>query len=154
MIAVDDVMAGDVIEVRVVCKANEDSTMTIGAAILDHDVFWKGYEILNASTLELTTFESTYVKGMIQCDRDGLLYASIPQNGNWQVKVDGKPADIQLVGDCMVGVMLTEGKHLVEYTYRNAAFALGWKISLLCAAIFGVLAYRARHQKKQGKFQR
>ena len=154
MIAVDDVMAGDVIEVRVVCKANEDSTMTIGAAILDHDVFWKGYEILNASTLELTTFESTYVKGMIQCDRDGLLYASIPQNGNWQVKVDGKPADIQLVGDCMVGVMLTEGKHLVEYSYHNSAFALGWKISLLCAAIFGVLAYRARHQKKQGKFQR
>ena len=154
MIAVDDVLAGDVIEVRVVCKADEDSTMTIGAAILNHDVFWKGYEVLNASTLELTTFESTYVKGMIQCDRDGLLYASIPQNGNWQVKVDGKPAEIQLVGECMVGVMLTEGQHLVEYSYHNAAFALGWKISLASAVIFGVLAYRARHQKKQGKFQR
>ena len=154
MIAVDDVMAGDVIEVRVVCKADEDSTMTIGAAILNHDVFWKGYEILKASTLELTAFESTYVKGMIQCDRDGLLYASIPQNGNWKVKVDGKPAEIQLVGDCMVGVMLTEGQHLVEYIYRNAAFSLGWKISLACAAIFCVLAYRSMPSKKRGKFQR
>ena len=36
MIAVDDVTAGDVIDVRVVCKADEDSTMTIVAAILDH----------------------------------------------------------------------------------------------------------------------
>ena len=105
--------------------------MTIGAAILNHDVFWQGYEILNRGILELTTFESTYVKGMIRCDRDGLLYASVPQNGNWEVKVDGKPARIRLVGDCMVGVELSEGQHLVEYTYRNSAFALGWKISLL-----------------------
>ena len=154
MIAVDDVLAGDVIEVRVVCKADEDSTMTIGAAILDNDAFWKGYEVLNASTLELTTFESTYVKGMILCDRDGLLYASIPQNGNWQVKVDGKPAEIQLVGECMVGVMLTEGQHLVEYSYHNAAFVLGWKISLVCAVIFGVLAYKTAPLKKRGKFQK
>ena len=158
MIAVDDVFAGDVIDVRVVCKADENSTMTVGAAILDHDLFWQGYEILNASTLELTTFKSSYVKGMIQCDRDGLLYASIPQNGNWSVKVDGKPAEIQLVGDCMVAVMLSEGQHLVEYTYRNSALALGWKISLLCAAVFGLLVYKTGMKKpspqKRGKYER
>ena len=106
--------------------------MTIGAAIVNHDVFWEGYEILQNATLNLTTFRSSYVKGMIQCDRDGLLYASIPQNGNWEVKVDGKPAEIHLVGDCMVAVEITEGQHLVKYTYHNAAFALAWKISLAC----------------------
>ena len=157
MIAVDDVAAGDVIDVRVVCKADENSTMTIGAAILDHDLFWQGYEILNGSKLELTTFKSSYVKGMITCDREGLLYASIPQNGNWEVKVDGVPAQIQVVGDCMVGVMLTEGQYLVEYTYRNPAFALGWKISLLCAAVFGLLVYSTKKTtpiRKRGKFER
>ncbi len=154
MIAVDDVRAGDVIKVRIVTKADEDSTMTVGAAIVDHDVFWQGYEILKASTLELTTFESTYVKGMVHCNRDGLLYASIPQNGNWEVKVDGKPAEIQLVGDCMVGVLLTEGQHLVEYSYRNQAFALGWKISLLCAVIFAVLVSKQPKPQKRGKYQR
>ena len=157
MIAVDNVKTGDVIDVRVVCKADEDSTMTIGAAILDHEVFWQGYEILKASTLELTTFESSYIKGMIDCNRNGMLYASIPQNGNWEVKVDGKPAEIQLVGDCMVSVPLTEGKHLVEYTYRNPAFSLGWKISLLCGAVFGVLVYRREKTaliRKRGKYER
>ena len=39
----------------------------------------------------------------------------------------------------MVGVPLTEGKHLVEYTYRNKAFDLGWKISLACAAVLGIV---------------
>ena len=157
MIAVADVQIGDVIDVRIVCKADEDSTMTVGGAILDHDAFWKGYEILNASTLELTAFESSYVKGMIHCDRQGLLYASIPQNGNWEVKVDGRPAEIHLIGDCMIGVLLPEGQHLVEYTYRNTAFALGWKISLFCAAVFGLLAYRSVKKepvRKRGKFER
>ena len=157
MIAVDDVSAGDLLEVRVVCKADEDSTMTIGAAILDHDVFWRGYEILKASTLELTAFENSYLKGMIQCDRDGLLYASIPQNGNWEVKVDGKPAEIRLVGECMVAVSLTEGKHVVEYTYRNAAFSLGWKVSILCAAVFGLMVYGTGKQtalRKRGRYER
>ena len=128
--------------------------MTIGAAILDHDVFWQGYERLKTSTLELTTFESSYVKGLIDCDRDGLLYASIPQNGNWEVKVDGQKAEIHLVGDCMVGVSLTKGQHVVEYTYRNEAFALGWKISLLCMAIFGFTIYKHPGTDKRGKYER
>ena len=157
MIAVDDVQAGDMLEVRVVCKADENSTMTVEAAVVDMDVFRKGYEILNASTLQLTAFESSYVKGLVDCNRDGLLYASIPQNGNWTVTVDGETADIQLVGDCMIGVPLTRGQHVVEYTYRSKAFSLGWKVSLLCAAAFGTLAYRQCQRtpkKKQGKFER
>ena len=157
MIAVDDVKAGDMLEVRVVCKADESSTMTVEAAVLDPDVFWKGYEILNASTLQLTAFESSYVKGIIDCDRDGLLYASIPQNGNWKVTVDGEPVETELVGDCMVAIRLTQGKHLVEYRYRNGAFALGWKISLLCAAVFGLLVFKNRPALpavRKGKFER
>ena len=110
--------------------------MTVDAAILDVDRFWEGYNILNASTLELTSFENTRVEGIIRCDRDGLLYASIPQNGNWSVTVDGEPAEIKLVGDCMIGVELTEGEHTVVYSYENRAFSLGWKVTLVSAAIF------------------
>jgi len=158
MIAVDDVAAGDVIDVRIVCKADENSTMTVGAAILDHDLFWQGYEVLNASTLELTAFESSRVEGKITCNRDGLLYASIPQNGNWVVSVDGRPAEIHLIGDCMIGIMLTEGDHRVVYEYRNGAFSLGWKISLVCGAVFLVLACRQMpktpNSKKRGRYER
>ena len=71
--------------------------------------------------------------------------------------MDGKPAEIQLTGDCMVSVPLTEGKHLVEYTYRNPAFSLGWKISLLCVAVFSVLVYSREKTaliRKRGKYER
>ena len=95
--------------------------------------------MLKASTLELTSFRNTRVEGVIDCDRDGLLYASIPQNGSWHVLVDGEEAEIKLVGDCMIGVELTEGRHTITYIYRNEAFSLGWKVSLGCLAVFLVL---------------
>lgn len=158
MMAVGDVKAGDVIDIRVVCDSGETSTMDVKAAILDCDLFWEGYAILNASTWQLTEFESTYVAGTVSCDRDGLLYTSIPQNGNWKVTVDGKETDTVLVGNCMAAVMLTEGDHTVTFTYDNPAFSLGWKISLLCAAILALLIWNSRGRplprKQTGKFER
>ncbi len=156
MLAVGDVLVGDVVEVRATCKtANESGTLTINAAVLSAEKFQECYDILAASPLELSAFSNTYVSGTIDCDRDGLLYTSIPQNGNWFVKVDGKEAEAVTVGGAMTGVMLSAGKHEVEFIYRNAAFALGWKISLLCAVVFGLLVYRmARPKNRKGKFQK
>ncbi len=149
MMAVGDVQPGDVIDIRMVCDKDEKSTMELSAAILDPELFRQGYEILNASTLELETFKTTYLEGTISCDRDGLLYTSIPQNGNWSVTVDGEPAEIKLVGDCMVAMELTEGQHTVAYTYRNRAFSLGWKISLVSSLV--LLALVQVHYKPDWK---
>lgn len=163
MLAVGDVKTGDVIDIRIVCGAGEESTMTLSAAILNYDRFRQGYDVLKASTLALTEFENTYVEGTITCDRDGLLYTSIPQNGNWSAAVDGQPAEIRLVGNCMIAVALTEGEHVVAFTYRNPAFSLGWKISLGCGAVLLALiqaVYRPDWkrlfggQARQGKYQK
>ncbi len=157
MIAVKDVATGDVIDVRIVCDPNESSTMTLSAAILNHDRFWQGYDILNSATWQLTEFENTRIRGIIDCDRDGLLYTSIPQNGNWTATVDGRPAEIQLVGSCMAAIELPQGSHSVVFTYRNAAFSLGWKITLACIALFLLLirlVYKPNWKPRQGKYQR
>jgi uncharacterized membrane protein YfhO len=149
---------GDVVTVRLTCKANEKGTMTLTAAVLNNDLFRRGHDILRASTLELTDFSNTRVTGTINCDRDGLLYASIPQNGNWSVLVDGEETEIQLVGDCMLGVSLIRGQHTVEYVYRNPAFSAGWKITLGCAAVFLVLylvVYKPQMPKHtKGRFEK
>ena len=164
MIAVGDVQTGDRIDIKIMCDSGEKSTMHVTAAILNHDLFWQGYSILNESTLELTTFENTLVEGYVLCERSGLLYASIPQNGNWRAEVDGKPAEIRLVGDCMIAVEVTEGTHVVTFVYENSAYELGWKITLICAVIFAALiqaVYRPdwkrllkRTEPKRGKFEK
>ena len=159
MIAVGDLKAGDILDIRMVCKENESSNMTVTAAVLNEDLFRDGYEVLNASRLELIAFENTFVEGIINCDRDGLLYTSVPQNGNWSAKVDGQSAEITLVGDCMIAIPLTQGSHTVSLSYHNAAFSWGWKISLACGVIFFLLVRRATPapvpaKRKSGKYQK
>ena len=156
MLAVGDVSVGDVVELKMTCKAEgESSTMTISAAVLNEARFAACYDVLNASTLKLTGFSNTVVEGTITCDRDGLLYTSIPQNGNWFAEVDGEAVETVTVGEAMTAVMLTEGTHEVRFYYHNAAFALGWKISLACTAILAALIWRSYGmEEKTGKFQK
>ena len=152
MLAVGDVTPTDSVEVRVLCDAGESGTMTVTASQLDNDLFFRGYDILNASTLKITSFRQTRVEGTIDCDRDGLFYTSVPQNGNWHLYVDGEEAEITLVGDCMISTHMTQGTHTVTLRYQNKAFSIGWKISLLCAALFGVctyLAYKPEWEKRK-----
>ena len=75
----------------------------------------------------------------IDCNRDGLLYTSIPQNGDWTAYVDGEPAEIALVGDCMVGLHLTEGSHTVEFRYVSPSFRWGGLITLGSGLVFGAI---------------
>ena len=155
MIAVGDVQAGDVVEIRMSCQKGEDGHMTIRAGILNDTLFRKGVDKLSAATLELTEFSNTRIRGEILCDRDGLLYTSIPDDGNWTATVDGQPVELTLTGNAMAGILLTEGTHTVEFTYRNAAFSLGWKVSLGCLVVFlffVLAAYPPRTRK--GKYDR
>ncbi len=157
MMAVGDVNVGDEIEVIMSCKDGESGSMTLSAAIMNMDRFWQGYDLLAKSQLELTAFSNTRVAGTIDCNRDGLLYTSIPQNGNWTAYVDGEPAEIRLVGDAMVAVELTEGIHQVEFRYENPAFSLGWKISLAALAVLAllvVLIYKPAIPAHRGKYQK
>ena len=153
MMAVCDVAVGDVVEIRASCKAGEDGTLTVTAATLNEERFYDCYETLSASTLELTEFSNTRVSGTIDCNRDGLLYTSIPQNGNWSAEVDGREAEVVLIGEAMVGVMLTEGTHEVTFIYRNEAFSLGWKISLVCLLVLMSLIWLTGARSK-GKYSK
>ena len=149
-IAACDVSAGDVITVRLSCKSGESGTMTVEGAILDAGVFRSGQRLLSESTLELTSFRNTLVEGTIHCNRDGLLYTSIPQDGNWKVYVDGHLVEYTLVGDVMTGVMLQEGTHDIRFQYHNEAFSIGWKISGICCLLFVICALTTANRK--GKY--
>ena len=147
MLAISDVHAGDVIDIRVQCKDGDGGTATVNVAILDDALFRLGYEILNSSTMKLTSFSNTLVEGTINCTRDGLLYTSIPQNGNWIAEVDGQEQETVLIGDCMIGLQLSQGAHTLRFIYRNEAFRLSCIITAVCTGIFALLVlicYRPR----------
>lgn len=161
MLAVGDVLKGESIEIRIECAAGESGTMTVMAAVLDNEMFFRGYDRLGASALELTSFRNTALSGIIDCDRDGLLYTSIPQNGNWHAYVDGAEVEPELIGDCMIGLPLVQGKHTVSFAYRNPAVKIGGLLSFTGFAVFFAsywYVYRPDWQKllrgQSGHFQK
>ena len=153
--AVCNVQPGDEVQLIVECATNVSSAIYVKAAVLNDRVFRAGYETLAASTLELTHFSNTDIRGVIDCNRDGLLYTSIPQcgnkrteatedtpattspEGNWVAYVDGVRTPIKLVGDAMVAVELTEGVHEVQFRYESRAYEGGKLITIGCVLIFG-----------------
>ena len=145
--AICQVEPGDIVEIRANCLADEDSCMSIQAAILNDEVFRSGYDILNASTLELTEFANTRITGNIKCDRDGLLYTSIPDDGNWKAMVDGKEAEVVRIGDAMVGLNLTQGSHEITFVYENRSFTYGCLVSVVCLLVFLFLIYWSDREK-------
>lgn len=154
MLAVCDVQVGDTITIDITCKAGSSGSVNIRPGILNEDVFRRGYDILAASTLDLTEFSNTRIEGTIDCNRDGLLYTSVPHDGNWVVTVDGEPAEIVLVGNCMIGLNMTEGTHTVQFTYKNDAFTIGAIVSLVCAAAFvGLIILSRSSPKTKGKYE-
>ena len=157
MIAVSQVEPGDVVDIKLTCKANENSSMNISAAILDESLFRECYERLCASTWQLSSFIDTEITGIINCDRDGVMYTSIPQDGNWVAYVDGKETNIVLIGNAMCGLLLTEGNHTITFRYENKAFTYGAIISLV--ALLGlltayVLVYKPKFLYKKHKYQK
>ncbi len=133
MAAVCDVVPGDRIDVKFTCAINDSGRITVKNGILNEERFRQAYDILNASTLNLTDFSSTKVSGTMNCNRDGLLYTSIPQTGNWQATVDGKAVETVKIGNTMLGIPMTEGEHTVTITYYNKAFVLGAVASAVSA---------------------
>ena len=130
MLSVCAVEPGDVVELQFKCTSGESGRIEVYGSILDENAFRSAHSILSESTLNITEFSNTFIKGSINCHKDGLLYTSVPQNGeNWKVLVDGKPAKIVLIGDVMIGIELLEGSHTIEFKYENNSFVIGAIIS-------------------------
>lgn len=150
MVSACDVEIGDVVELRVTCGSNDKGTIKVHAAILNDSIFRLGYDVLNASTWEISSFRNTRIEGTVHADRDGLLYTSVPQNGGWKVYVDGELTPAELVGDVMISVPLTQGDHEVTIVYENEAFNLGLKVSAVSFVLLAglILLYRAPKKKE------
>lgn len=150
MVSVGTVAEGDEIRVEFICpKADKMATVSLSGAVLDLDLFMQGYDRLSSNPLILTEFTNTRVAGTIYCQEAGLLYTSIPQDGNWTAYIDGCEAEAHLLGNAMICLELEEGTHTVEFRYSNRSFQVGLWVSASAVAALIVIALARKLRKMQ-----
>jgi uncharacterized membrane protein YfhO len=121
------------------------------AACLDSELFSRGYELLAGQTLKLKEFSGTKIAGLVTAKKDGLLYTSIPNDGNWTAWVDGEESEILDIDGAMAALRLGEGEHSIEFRYYNSKLTLGILISIVSFAIFIALVLLDTCRKRMKK---
>ena len=149
MEAVCQVKKGDSVMVEIINTKENPEDVKIVGAILNNNVVDEAYDVLSQTTMTLTQFENTFVEGVVNCDKDGLLYTSIPYNKNWTVYVDGVETEVSLIGNAMIGLELTKGEHCISFEYYNSSVVVGCIVSACSVLIFATICLVLRYRKKR-----
>lgn len=143
---------GTVISIDIPIKDNKNSgNVDCNAYGLDISKFKNAYKILNNSSMKITQFKESNFKGTINAKKAGILCTSIPYDTSWKVYVDGMQVDdkdIKKIGDSLLGVTMSKGKHELEFKYVPKGLFAGALISILVLICLIILKIYRRSIKK------
>ena len=132
--------AEDTISVTVPFEANSGS-MKLRVYTLNEELFEKGYNKLNKTTLNVSTFNDTFIEGRFTANNDCILYTSIPYDEGWSVVIDGEPVDSENIislADAFIAVKVSKGNHNISFKYTPKGLSTGIKISCTCIILIAL----------------
>jgi uncharacterized membrane protein YfhO len=77
---------------------------------------------------------------------DKMLYLSVPYDGGWTLKVDGKEKEKEILFAGMTGVFLGRGQHTIEMVYDLRYFNKGLLMSVAGIVLCIVLWFLTRNK--------
>jgi len=117
---------------------------TVSPAAFNFDMYMAGINELGRDSMVTDKFEDTHISGKVSVSEDKMLYLSVPYDGGWKLKVDGKETDKNIVFAGMMGVMLVKGQHTIEMAYDLRYFNSGLLLSVLGLALVAALWFFTR----------
>jgi len=139
MPSVGTLKAGDKVRVEMEAEYGKKATIAYRMVRINDYVLQKGAEKLRQSTMELSQWNDTSVKGTINVKESGLFYTSVLYCDGWKAYVDGKEVEITPVGDTFIAFELAEGKHDISLEYESPGIKAGVIISIMGVAAFVLL---------------
>ena len=101
------------------------------------DVLKKCADIANSNKAEITSFENGSV--LIKANKtEDSLFISIPVDEGWDITVNGKAADIELLGDCLYSIKLTDDVNDIKMEYHVGYLKEGIALSLISVLGYGL----------------
>ncbi len=165
-----NVKKGDIIKIYAPITENKEGYFYVFGSTIDQTQFEKGYNQLKKDSLNITSFDDTKITGTINASEDGILYTSINYDTGWSVYIDGEKVgyeSIHSIGNALLGVDITAGKHTVTLKYTPEGLIIGAALSgvtlllmlLICAIIktgvfnFNPELYKEEEDKEVSEFE-
>jgi uncharacterized membrane protein YfhO len=172
------VLAGQNINISFEVDAGSSGSFNLFVAGFNEEIFRQGYDILNRSTLNITEFKDTRIKGTISVyEHDSIFFTSIPFDKGWNLKINGvkteinpltaaeindvtdrgpddpkpDPRQIKKITDGFVTAPIPAGEHTIELYYVTVGLIPGIIISLLCVLILAGLEIYFKKIRKTKK---
>lgn len=146
---------GEIITLEISIPADKESGYAdIYAVGLDMNNFEAGYNKLAASTMDITEFTDTHIKGTVNVKATELVYTSVNYDEGWEITVDGEKVEPIAIGGALIGIDAAPGTHTIEMTYKPKGLAIGAIVSggMLVALIVALLIIHIVKKKRLAKF--
>lgn len=89
------------------------------------------YNYFLNNKLDIIKFKESYIKANSNYNEDTLIYTSIPYDKGWNVYVDGKKIETDIVGNALLAFEVPRGNHNIELKYKIPYFNIGAIVSLI-----------------------
>lgn len=118
---------------------------------LDLETLEQDAELANARSVDSLSMEDGKVQATVTAKSGERLFLSIAADDDWNILLNGKPADIELIGNCLYSIALEEGENTLSMQYHVRYQKAGLAVSLLALVL---LCGLRRRRKKNAEVQK
>lgn len=101
--------------------------------------FSEGYSILSKNQMKITHFDTDYIEGTLTSDTDGVFFTTIPDDGGWEVIIDGEKRKTKKAAGYFLSCEIEKGDHEIILKYTVPGIKVGALISLF--SLFALLGW-------------
>ena len=101
-----------------------------------------GFDERQRSSFRLRLFNENRIAGEMQCNKPGVLVFQMPFDRGWRASVDRARTETLKADVGLLGIKLTEGRHVVKLRYLPPFFPIGLAVTGLSLIIFLLCLWR------------
>lgn len=137
---------GDKVSLEIILLEDDLKITDYVFSTFNETEFKEKINLLNSNdSFKIEEFKTNYIKGKINVsDSNQILYTSIPVDNGWNIYIDGRKVEYDVIMDTFIGLTLDSGEHTIEFEYIPRGFTSGMCVSMLSIALFGYAIYSER----------
>lgn len=135
-----------VAEIEVQANSLDFNMDAIQFYMLDLKALKECSQFANESKVENILIENGVIKGKVEGKKGDRLLISVPEDDGWEITVNGKHADVKLIGNCLYSIELSKGSNEFEMKYHVAYLKTGVIVSIVTVMILMMLIFLDRRK--------